>query len=326
MKNENYISQIALSHIIINHFGSKGLVSEKEITYFVNTNEIDLVLKVFKEENNIETIINEEKVCFNLISTIIYNKEKVDKIIISSMCAKYLSKLAENLDVSEFGSFNNNKNKPTLSLDFYLKDVYCGDDLDFFLRNLSYSVDIILTYDNYENDDYLSGRDKEESIVIGNVEILGSNVNILDMNDNDMEILDSNSGFDSSAYFSIINYEKAVIKEKVIPKKIIEQFLFCDNLSLIHIQNIAIHKSYRGMGLINEVFNALKVVFSNHLFLLKPFPLQHSNGSYISNKNYSLPNSEVEIGIRKLVNLYSKVGFQTLKIKSTEPYMVMLNN
>lgn len=308
MINKITPNQYILIKKLIAYFGAKGLITNKELEYNVQDTDISLVQNVFNNENEIEIQEGKKYSFLKLISSMVLIEDKLNSIILSRWVAEYLLNFA----------------KENMSLSIKLNtDFICFSEDDPFSKNINYTVSIYSTENNYN-------LDLEPDVIkIGEMELSTSNVNLLNLSEFDIDIFDSVSSFEANANFSIIDVKNQCVKEKVLPNHIVENLLMMDSLFLLNIKNYVLHKNYRGYNLTDDIFNILRVVFPKHLFILKPFPLQHSATSEdkLLDDLYYLPEDvNLNDGIKKLIKVYTKVGFETLKTKTKEPYMVMLSS
>lgn len=209
------------------------------------------------------------------------------------------------------------KNKNfSVSINMSSKNLFY-DQFDPISKNIKYFIDIFIEYFNEEEND--------DKILVGQMILSTSGVNLINLSFSDLDVLDSVSSSESRTNFSIINIEELSINHKLLPFEIDD----CDNLFLLDIQNIIIKKEFRGLNITSNVFNILKTIFCNHLFILKPFPLQYCdnfnerNDLLLETLNKTIP---LPSGIKKLISLYYHIGFRCLNINTKEPYMVMINN
>lgn len=301
------LNQYVLIKKLIAYFGAKGLITNKELKYKVQDTDIDLIENVFNNENEIEIEEGKEYTFLKLISSMVVIEDKLNSIIISHWMAEYLLRFA----------------KDNISLSIKLNSDFVYFDDDPYSKNIHYTVSIYSTEDNYDL------NLEPDVIKIGEMELSTSNVNLLNLSEFDMDVFDSVSSFEANTNFSIIDVDNQCVKEKVFPNHIVENLVMMDSLFLLNIKNFVISKNYRGFNLTADIFNILRIVFPNHLFILKPFPLQHSANidDKLLHDLYSLPEDiNLNDGIKKLIKVYKNVGFETLKTKTKEPYMVMLSS
>lgn len=189
------------------------------------------------------------------------------------------------------------------------------DDADPASKLYKISVDILIS--NEEVDDE----------IIGNIKLYTACLNLFNISSKSFEILDSHSQHLSDTFNSILD-EDFEFNVSVFPTYLKEELELIDNLRILYIQDIVLKDSYRKQNLLGKIFAILKMQFNYHLFLLKPFPLQYSTKKHvIEYEHFNLPTKKTPLnsGIRNLVNVYKKQGFELLNVKTKEPYMVLLN-
>jgi len=121
----------------------------------------------------------------------------------------------------------------------------------------------------------------------------------------------------------IYDFEEQCIKEKI--KK--EQKFDLDN-DIIKVSYIEILPEYRKMGLGKKLIKDFYNRFRNCccLFIVKPFPIQHSTGTdkeseWYKKMQYDILENDFEIGKKKLQKFYSSLGFTKSKI--AQDYMFL---
>lgn len=200
--------------------------------------------------------------------------------------------------------------------------------INFNMSNVFYDTfDPISKLLTIKGDIMISDPDGDNDINIGRLKIYTSSININNMSDFDFETFDSDNASLSIAVQSILdgNFD---IATDILPACISDEISDFEILNLLYLDTIVIHENYRKCNILEQVFAILKMMFNHHLFLLKPYPVQHSARHHANEyKSYKLPQKKIPLstGISKLVQTYSQYGFLCLLEKTKEPYMVMLN-
>lgn len=172
--------------------------------------------------------------------------------------------------------------------------------------------------------DILFDDDQKGIEKIGELTVTTMPVNLLDMSQDDMDIFDCYDFDHANAFFTLIDQDSHQLNYELLSKRIQKDLTKIKKVNILYIKTIVLHKNFRGFKIIDQVLGVLKAVFNNHLFFLKPYPLQHSEESRkFYDDLYFLPRENKATGIENLITIYSRNGFT--KIKSKDSYMVLLN-